>query len=500
MTLHAQTSTLGDLPGAALVLSGLEALQALARGDRADFSQEALLVAIGAKRLRAAGLAVPHAPGWPKHPELALYRAIGDTHSDAHSRYNALVRRLVSFERALEARNHRAGKGAATLAGRAPPASGIAATASVSATSHEPWTISYKSHGRSRTNCMANGPPRSATGAFMLAAMYHDEISRIAFGEPDMVRHLLALLPADAIASLDTRRLRPLPTEQVGRGVRKRLPDMAWAVGAPTPQRPDAEALLAIEFQSARHEHMALRMAAYAALLRQRMADALPAGADLPPVLPVLVYTGDRQWTPPSLRERTAPTAAGLRRWQPELEMLMLDAAALRVDDGDINPAAALLRLQSCRRADELSGLAAALFGALRRDGKRRLAERLGDALAHMLVARFGGDGPGEEHADELRRALRHMEEPRMLAETFTRWRDEWLDEGRQLGMSEGERALLRRLAARRFGIATGDALAALLANEEDVERLEAVGVLVVGCANSDELLRRGKGLLNGGQ
>ena len=153
--------------------------------------------------------------------------------------------------------------------------------------------------------------------------------------------------------------------------------------------------------------------------------------------------------------------------------------------------------------------LATALFGALRRDGFVRLAERLSDALRHMLTARFGGDEPGERHADELRRTLHYMEEPRMLAETVTRWRREAVEEGlkqgvstgRRQGLSEGvshERALLRRLAARRFGVAAGDALAALLANEENVERLAEVGDLVVDCGSAQELLLRGSGLLNG--
>ena len=57
----------------------------------------------------------------------------------------------------------------------------------------------------------------------------------------------------------------------------------------------------------------------------------------------------------------------------------------------------------------------------------------------------------------------------------------------------------MRRQAARRFGVATGDALAALLANEEDVERLAEVGDLVGGCVSAEELRRRGRGLLNGG-
>ncbi len=339
--------------------------------------------------------------------------------------------------------------------------------------------------------------------------MYEDEIGRVAFDEPDMVRYLLALLPADAVAGLDTRCLRRLPTERIGRGARRRVADMAWAVGAPTPERPDAEALVVIEFQSAPHARMALRMETYVALLRQDMADELPAAAGLPPVLPVLVYTGDRRWRPAGLRQLTAPVPAGLRRWQPELEMLPVDAAALSAEDGRVNPAAALLRLQRCRLPAQLPGLTAALFGALRREGMELLAERLSEVLMRMLVERFGGDETGERHERELRLALRNMEEPAMLAERVTQWRQEALDEGRRLGVSEGrrlgvsegmshERALLRRLAARRFGVATGDALAALLANEEDVERLAEVGDLVVDCPSGEDLLRRGRGLLNG--
>ena len=122
-------------------------------------------------------------------------------------------------------------------------------------------------------------------------------------------------------------------------------------------------------------------------------------------------------------------------------------------------------------------------------------------------MERFGGDETGERHERELRLALRNMEEPTMLAERVTQWRQEALDEGRRQGVSEGrrqgmshERALLRRLAARRFGVATGDALAALLANEEDVERLAEVGDLVIDCPSAEDLLRRGRGLLNGGR
>ena len=63
-------------------------------------SVEALLVSIGAPRLRELGLAVRVTL---PSPNLRLYeRLAGDDPHDAHSRYNALVRRLVSFERAAE--------------------------------------------------------------------------------------------------------------------------------------------------------------------------------------------------------------------------------------------------------------------------------------------------------------------------------------------------------------------------------------------------------------
>ena len=111
-----------------------------------------------------------------------------------------------------------------------------------------------------------------------------------------------------------------------------------------------------------------------------------------------------------------------------------------------------------------------------------------------MMAARFGGG----KDTEELRRALRHMEDPTMLAERITQWRQEALDEGMRQGVFEGERTLLRRLAAGRFGVATGNALATLLASQEDVERLAEVGDLVVACTSAEELLRRSRGLLNG--
>jgi hypothetical protein len=81
------------LPGADLIREGIADL------SRGVLSVPALLVAVGAPRLRALGLAVPAAP---PRPERLLYLLLARGNPDgAHAQYNALVRRLVSFERAL---------------------------------------------------------------------------------------------------------------------------------------------------------------------------------------------------------------------------------------------------------------------------------------------------------------------------------------------------------------------------------------------------------------
>lgn len=88
-----------DLPGAELIAPGIAALR------RGELTIAALLVSVGAHRLRAAGLEVPRAPALSGSPELALYAALAaESDRDVHSRYNALIRRLVRFERAMDRR------------------------------------------------------------------------------------------------------------------------------------------------------------------------------------------------------------------------------------------------------------------------------------------------------------------------------------------------------------------------------------------------------------
>jgi len=82
------------LPGGPLIRQGLADLAA---GRETDAS---LLVLVGAPRLTRLGISVPSPAPQVEH---RLYERLSREGPDsAHSRYNALIRLLVSFERAAE--------------------------------------------------------------------------------------------------------------------------------------------------------------------------------------------------------------------------------------------------------------------------------------------------------------------------------------------------------------------------------------------------------------
>ena len=83
---------LTTLPGGDLIADGLADL------EQGRDTSAAFLVSIGAPRLRTLGYAARRTL---LDPERRLYELLAQTEpGSAHGRYNALVRRLVSFERA----------------------------------------------------------------------------------------------------------------------------------------------------------------------------------------------------------------------------------------------------------------------------------------------------------------------------------------------------------------------------------------------------------------
>lgn len=88
---------LDSLPGAEIVLPGIDDLR-----DGRD-TIEAAAVLLARPRLLGAGLDVPPGPDRDGEPGHHLYDLLVEAAtSDPHSRYNAILRRLVSFAGSLE--------------------------------------------------------------------------------------------------------------------------------------------------------------------------------------------------------------------------------------------------------------------------------------------------------------------------------------------------------------------------------------------------------------
>jgi hypothetical protein len=83
-----------DLPGAELVSEGLSDLAA------GRETEPAMLVAMARPRLRDLGVDVPEGGG--ERPSHRLYELVTSHADGPHSRYNALLARMVSFARAAE--------------------------------------------------------------------------------------------------------------------------------------------------------------------------------------------------------------------------------------------------------------------------------------------------------------------------------------------------------------------------------------------------------------
>lgn len=98
-------SHFGDLPGAHLIGEGLADVQS------GRETAAACLVQIGSPKLKRCGLPIDVPDEAALSADHRLYQLLGRTYgNEAHSRYNALLRELVSFERALEQRFSRLGE------------------------------------------------------------------------------------------------------------------------------------------------------------------------------------------------------------------------------------------------------------------------------------------------------------------------------------------------------------------------------------------------------
>ena len=375
----------------------------------------------------------------------------------------------------------------------------------------------------SRGACTANAGPtayetggrrltRPAVGAGYAGLM--DETYKKLFAFPRMVEDLLRGFAARGWAGkLEFSTLRKVAAEYVSDTLLKRHGDTVWQVRF----RDGRHLLVVLEFQSREDPRMALRILVYTSLLYQELfrneALVLDAKGRLPAVLPVVVYNGAAPWKAAGeVGELVQPVDGELVRYRPSQRYHVLDERHVGEEDlPHRNLVTAVVRLERIGTPTDLIRVVDRLREWLRSpadddlrraftDWVRRIAERLMPGGGHLA-------------------AEMTLEDVRMtLVERVSEWPKQWVREGREQGMREGiergveqgieqgieqgraeERALLRRMAASRFGADTAECLSGVLAGIADPERLAEVGEWLVRCETGEEFLVRVDTALGGG-
>jgi predicted transposase YdaD len=311
----------------------------------------------------------------------------------------------------------------------------------------------------------------------------HDTGYKQIFSHPQMMRDLLrAFMPQPWAQALELAAFERVNASYVGGAGAQRHDDMVWRL------RAGGECVyvyLLLEFQSSDDRWMALRMQVYVCLLYQDLVKRRKLGrrGKLPPVLPIVLYGGERPWRASrSVSGLVLAPPEGLELLQPEQHYLLIDHHRSAVSAAGRNLVAALFGLQHSRSRQACSHVVNLLTewtmeerNLLLRDS---LSSRISRAMQHKLGRKHNAARTeaamktevvedkefdsweeclydllvnGKELLREDARKLwisKGLEEGR--AEGIKRGLEKGRAQGLEEGREQGARDLLRRLLARR--------------------------------------------------
>jgi len=283
-----------------------------------------------------------------------------------------------------------------------------------------------------------------------------DAAYRRLFQHKALLRDLMACaLPPTLFDALDWDRMEPIPTSYISDRLRQRFGDGAWRIPYRTPPQPPGSrlprylyVLLLFEHQNEPDAIMALRAASYAGLLYQSLLRDKQIQLPLPPVLPVVLYSGDKPWrAAPELSGLIAAVPEELRPYQLQMRYLLIEERALLRASGlpEDNRAALLVRMGASRDVEEWRALLHTLMKTVQGPGFEELNRSLTSWLLHVAQSNAA--------PDEALPAVNTLEElDMMISEKPGVWAQQWKQEGIQIGLQKGHADLLLRQIERRFG------------------------------------------------
>ena len=344
--------------------------------------------------------------------------------------------------------------------------------------------------------------------------MDNDAIHKFAYRHRELVADLLRIAVPALAAELDLAAAKEVSPAHVGHragALEQRYGDMIWRVPFKTGALKDGTRpylLVLLEFQSSVDRNMHKRMRNYGLMLRERLVADGTAEREggLPWLLPLVLYNGRERWTVAGHgAELVAPPSETARRtlalYQPEdyvlysLEQLLAAGGRSLRQLPLANRAAATMRLQLGRTPtgiDQRLRTEWARFPGAGNDAMRRILHTWAQALVADLVDE-DGRVPTLPSFEEL--ARRKEEEMTTIAQADLReWRRSHGERHEARAIRQERKrtaAMMRRLAAIKFGAQTADSLAEILGAVPTAERMDQVGVAIMECDSGAELLAR---------
>jgi len=342
----------------------------------------------------------------------------------------------------------------------------------------------------------------------MNARKDHDHSYKLLFSHPEMVADLLrGFVHEEWVAGLDFTSLEKVGGSYVTDDLREREDDVIWRL------RWGQEWLyvyLLLEFQSSIDPFMAVRIMVYVGMLYQDLirSQRLTPSQRLPPVLPLVLYNGNKRWNAPQeISDLIVESPVGLEHYRPRLRYFLLDEG--RLEETELAPlrnlAAALFRMENSRNPEDVGKVLDSLLDWLKAPGQDSLRRAFTVWLKRVLLP---GRVSGVEFSD-----LNELQEVRsMLAERVVEWTRDWkqqgieegrqegrlegrlegrqegLQEGKRQGKKEGEAALLTRQLELRFG-SLDDSIRRQL-QEADAETLLRWGERILTAKTAGEVVR----------
>ena len=267
-----------------------------------------------------------------------------------------------------------------------------------------------------------------------------DSTYKSLFKDPEMVASLLReLVDLDLAEELDFSSLRLLSGDYVTDDLRQRFNDVVWRVQW---KNSDEYVIIMMEFQSSVDPWMAMRAEEYAMLLLRDLTKqgVVNPRIGVPPVLPIVIYTGEGKWTAAKeVSELVAPQPPAAKRLLAYLRhrrYVLIDTKQLTADDTrKYSGLAAKFFIAEHAAPDELAPLLLDLISTLKGRRYAELRRLLLQWFRYIILPKAGISIDFSENTT-LEGAVA------MYAEAFNTWKEkfraECMVEGKAAGRAEG--------------------------------------------------------------